>query len=208
MILRNDPHVSYYYKLFTPEECKYVMDNAEQFKPSLNYNRNEGVSELTNIRTSSSFFDVSGKFNHIKEKVYLTLRNKFWYINKFGISHLENIQIQKYEKDQEYKPHTDFFNKPDSKVIDNDRIATAILYLNDGFEGGETNFPLLNLTVKPEQGSLLYFEYKYLYELNYKTIHQGMPVKDGVKYIMTFWFRQQPYDYKTDKLTIWNNNVN
>ena len=200
-ILRNEPFVSYYYQLFTPMECNYVINNSNEFQPSLNYNRKEGKSEKTPIRTSSSFFDMNNKFQFVKQRVFETVRNKFWYLNNFSFQNLENIQIQRYEPGQEYKPHTDFFNKPNDKVLDNDRIATAILYLNDNFSGGETYFPNLKLKIQPEQGSLLYFEYKYLYNLNYLTIHQGLPVIEGSKYIMTFWFRHQPYDYKSDKLT-------
>lgn len=207
-IITIEPYISYFYKLITKEECQFVINNSEEFKPSLNYNRNNGISEKTQIRTSSSYFDMNQRFDGIKKKVFEALQNKFWYLNNFSIKNLENIQIQRYEIGQEYKPHTDFFNKPNDTIIENDRIATAILYLNEGFDGGETYFPNLNIKVKPETGSLLYFDYKYIHELNYKTLHQGLPVINGTKYIMTFWFRKQSYDYKSDKLSIKEYNVN
>jgi prolyl 4-hydroxylase len=75
-------------------------------------------------------------------------------------------------------------------VTENDRIGTAILYLNEGFKGGETFFPELGLKVIPEKGSVLFFDYKYSYETNKKTLHAGLPVIEGTKYIATFWIRQ------------------
>ena len=68
-----------------------------------------------------------------------------------------------------------------------DRCATALLYLNDGFEGGATSFPKLGITVWPRQGDILYFEYdEETYEL---AMHAGEPVIKGEKRIASLWIR-------------------
>ena len=84
--------------------------------------------------------------------------------------------------------HHDFFRDEDK----NPRIATAITYLNEDFEGGETSFPLLNITIKPEKGSVLYFEYNNEYKD--MTLHSGDKVKSGTKYIATSWIRENYAD--------------
>lgn len=197
-ILRHEPYVSYFYKLFTEEECDYVIKNCNDFNSSTNYSHEKKESQITDYRTSSTCWDPTGKFDFIRNRVLNLFQKKYWYISNFGLDHIEKIQIQKYDVGQEYKPHNDFFNFPGRVVTPNDRIATAILYLNDGFTGGETYFENLKLNVIPERGSLLFFEYKYIHELNKMTLHQGRPILSGTKYIASVWIRLKPFNPKTD----------
>ncbi len=200
-IIRQEPYVSYYFKLFEEGLCEDVVKQCGDFKQSYNYSIEQKKSTVSDYRTSDSFYDVENKFDEIKKKVYYTLKNKFWYIENFNINHIEPLQIQRYEVGCQYKEHKDFFNSPNEpKVTENERIATAILYLNDGFEGGETYFNRLGIKVTPERGSLLFFDYKYINDLNLYTIHEGLPVTKGTKYITTFWIRQKPFDLKRDNL--------
>ncbi len=37
------------------------------------------------------------------------------------------------------------------------RIATFLIYLNEGYEGGETSFPRIGLNYRAEQGDALFF---------------------------------------------------
>ena len=68
-----------------------------------------------------------------------------------------------------------------------------IIYLNDNFSGGETLFNFLNIKIKPEKGSVLFFDYKYIDDLNIKTSHEGLSVIEGTKYIINYWIRHKPY---------------
>jgi Rps23 Pro-64 3,4-dihydroxylase Tpa1-like proline 4-hydroxylase len=57
------------------------------------------------------------------------------------------------------------------------RTITAVMYLNDDYEGGRLVFPRLdNVTVKPEAGDLIVFPASYLYE------HESTLVSSGTKY--------------------------
>ena len=40
-------------------------------------------------------------------------------------------------------------------------MVTALVYLNDVEEGGETKFPILNIEVKPRVGRMLVFHNVY-----------------------------------------------
>lgn len=37
------------------------------------------------------------------------------------------------------------------------RLSTLILYLNDDFKGGQTDFPELGISVEPTAGDAIYF---------------------------------------------------
>ena len=63
------------------------------------------------------------------------------------------FQVQKYDKSQGYyREHTDSF--PGTM---NDRVLAAIIYFNDVEFGGETNFTVHGVKVKPVQGRICLF---------------------------------------------------
>lgn len=108
----------------------------------------------------------------------------------------EPIQGQRYAPGQEFKPHTDSFNPGGSDFFvhcadQGQRTWTAMLYLNRPEEGGATRFRDIGKTIQPETGKLLAWN-NLLPDgsPNPATLHQGMKVRRGTKYIITKWFRQ------------------
>jgi prolyl 4-hydroxylase len=59
------------------------------------------------------------------------------------------------------------------------RYLVMLWYLNDVAVGGETDFPHLKLTIRPEAGRLLMFPPYWMYQ------HQGLPPVSGDKYILS-----------------------
>ena len=109
----------------------------------------------------------------------------------------EPIQGQRYAPGQEFKPHTDTFEpaKADYYVHCADtgnRSWTAMIYLNEPDEGGATRFKAIAKTIRPEIGTLLAWN-NLLPDgrPNPATLHQGMKVRRGTKYIVTKWFRER-----------------
>ncbi|HVL29376.1 MAG TPA: 2OG-Fe(II) oxygenase [Sphingomicrobium sp.] len=109
----------------------------------------------------------------------------------------EPIQGQRYAPGQEFKPHTDTFEPlgPDYHVHCADRgnrSWTAMIYLNQPDEGGATRFKTIGKIVQPETGKLLAWN-NLLPDgrPNPATLHQGMQVRKGTKYILTKWFRER-----------------
>ena len=56
---------------------------------------------------------------------------------------------------------------------------SAVIYLNDDFTGGETEFPHHNKKIVPKMGSVMVFPPTWQYP------HAGLRVHKGVKYIMS-----------------------
>ena len=109
----------------------------------------------------------------------------------------EPIQGQRYAPGQEFKPHTDTFEPGgyDFYLHTADlgqRTWTAMVYLNEPEEGGATRFKTIGKTVQPETGKLLAWN-NLLADgrPNPATLHQGMKVRRGTKYILTKWFRER-----------------
>ena len=108
----------------------------------------------------------------------------------------EPLQGQRYAVGQEFKPHTDTFEpgSPDYLVHCAElgqRTWTAMLYLNEPEAGGATRFKAIAKTIQPETGKLLVWNNLLPDgQPNPATLHQGMPVRRGTKYILTKWFRE------------------
>jgi prolyl 4-hydroxylase len=109
----------------------------------------------------------------------------------------EPLQGQHYAPGQEFKPHTDTFEPGgyDYYVHTADtgqRTWTAMIYLNQPEEGGATRFKTIGKTVRPETGKLLAWNNLLPDgQPNPATLHQGMKVRRGTKYVLTKWFRER-----------------
>jgi prolyl 4-hydroxylase len=111
----------------------------------------------------------------------------------------ETPWLLRYEAGQEYKAHCDaVVPNTDNAIRDlqarGQRFFTCLLYLNHDFEGGNTSFPSLGLSIKPVTGRLLIWSNAMLgsSSVDPRSVHIGEPVTSGVKYALTFWFRQPP----------------
>ena len=111
-------------------------------------------------------------------------------INKIGLpfENAEDLQIVKYKKGGYYKPHHD--SCCDKKKECNDmnknsghRIRTILIWLNDDFKGGGTEFPNLNKVFYPKKYNALMFH--PLDKDNKKchpyALHGGMNIEDCEK---------------------------
>lgn len=111
----------------------------------------------------------------------------------------EPIQGQHYAPGQEFKPHTDTFNPGGADFYlhtaeAGQRTWTAMAYLNEPDEGGATRFKKIGKTIQPERGKLLVWNNLSADgRPNPATLHQGMKVRRGAKYVLTKWFRQAPW---------------
>lgn len=107
----------------------------------------------------------------------------------------ETIQGQRYAVGQEFRIHMDWFWTgsgywKQEKRRGGQRCFTAMVYLNDVEQGGETHFPNLGVTIPPQRGALIVWNNACPDgALNQDTIHAGLPVVHGTKWIITKWYR-------------------
>lgn len=97
-----------------------------------------------------------------------------WFPNKIFF---EELRIKKYEPgtEDQFDTHVDVQDHATAK-----RFLAFLVYLNDDFFGGETDFPYNKLTVRPKTGTVLVFPPTWQYP------HRGLPVREGEpKYILS-----------------------
>ena len=114
-------------------------------------------------------------------------------------SHGETMQGQRYAPGQQFRAHHDYFHEGESYYdavtqAGGQRTWTAMIYLNNVEEGGATWFPQAGIRVAPKRGMLLAWNNMNPDgSPNLATLHEGMPVVKGTKYIITKWFREGPW---------------
>ncbi|WP_106769314.1 2OG-Fe(II) oxygenase [Paenibacillus faecalis] len=169
--------------VLSDEECDELIDIS---KGQLQRSKIGEDRKVNQIRTSSGvFIEVNETITKIERRISQ--------IMNIPIEHGDGLQVLLYTPGQEYQPHYDFFAET-SRSSTNNRISTLVMYLNDVEEGGETSFPRLNVSVFPNKGMAVYFEYFYSnHELNELTLHAGTPVINGEKWIATMWMRRQAF---------------
>lgn len=97
----------------------------------------------------------------------------------------EALTILRYGPNQQYRPHYDAYHE--GHVMPQ-RVKTALIWLNEEYEGGETHFPRLGLTVRGMPGDMLVFD-----NLNAegkrddRMEHAGLPIKRGEKWLASRW---------------------
>lgn len=116
-------------------------------------------------------------------------------------AHGEPLQGQRYDVGQEFKPHTDYFEPNGADYarycsVAGQRTWTFMIYLNDVEAGGATRFRWIDKTIKPERGKLLAWNNRLRDgALNPATLHHGMKVRAGTKYVITRWYREKPWGW-------------
>lgn len=131
----------------------------------------------------------------------ITLNEKITAFTGLDPLHGEPIQGQRYAVGQEFKQHTDYFepNGPDFDKfcsVAGNRTWTVMIYLNTPEAGGATRFKAIDKIVQPELGKLLAWNNRRPDgTLNPATMHHGMKVRAGTKYVVTKWFRERPWGW-------------
>ncbi len=177
------------FDFLTPEFCNSLIESFDNdlFIKSTLTNK----AEDTEFRTSSTYF-----LNIENNALYKKLDDKINETIGLDANLGELPQVQKYDVGEQFKAHTDYFENVEYNKCHlsrgGQRTWTFMLYLNDVEEGGETNFPKLQLEFKPQQGKALIWNNLINGEKeNEYSLHQGKPIIKGVKYIITKWYREK-----------------
>jgi len=180
--LSEDPHVLHFTGLFSTAECKHLMEaTGNAFEPSMVFDASRRLVR-DQIRTSD------GATIHwlIEDPAVVALNRRVAAISHSAYENGEALALLRYSPGQEYRPHFDFVSGAANR-----RLQTALIYLNDNYEGGQTQFVRTGLTVKGGAGDVILFRNEGNDGgPNPLSEHAGMPVTQGTKYLATRWIRE------------------
>lgn len=186
--LSTTPDVRRWSGLLTPAECAHVAQSvADILEPSQVAHPQTGELIAHPVRTSSA-----AQIGPTRESLPVqAILHRIAAISGTAVSQGESLTVLHYAPGQEYRPHLDALPR-----TDNQRVATVLIYLNQGYEGGETRFDASGLTVAGRGGDAIVFTNTLgaTHTADPASRHTGLPVRRGAKWLATRWIRARPFD--------------
>ena len=184
--LSTAPQVSCFRALFSRAECDFLVARATPLlQPSVVVDPQTGRFVQNPVRTSDAM-----AFPWVAESPAIhALNRRMAAATKTDVAQGEPLQVLRYRGGQEYKPHSDAVAGDP-----NQRIVTALVYLNDDYAGGETLFVKTGLRFKGAAGDALVFR-NALGDgrADPAAQHAGLPVTTGEKLIASRWIRARRF---------------
>ena len=176
------------------EALALIESSKDRLTSSQVVDNNDGGSVSSDARTSDSVGYTRGYSPLIE-----TIEARAAELLNWPVVNGEGILVLRYEVGQEYRPHYDYFDATTRGGLrlmktGGQRVGTFLMYLSDVEAGGGTCFPTLGLEIRPKMGRAVYFANMDAFGgVDNKTLHGGMPVVEGTKYLATIWLRERAY---------------
>jgi prolyl 4-hydroxylase len=172
--------------LLDRNECDYLIKAAEpHMQPSFVIDPRTGGRMPHPVRTSTGMsFGPT-----LEDLVVNRINRRIAAVTGTDASWGEPLHMLRYAPGQEYKPHLDAI-----PGVENQRHWTALIYLNEGYDGGATRFDLASVEFRGTAGDALIFRnVDGDGDADPRARHAGRPVTQGVKWLATRWIRKAPY---------------
>jgi prolyl 4-hydroxylase len=193
--LRETPRFHACPAFLTPAFCEYLVERARpKLQQAKVFDARSGSLKVDAMRSNTG-----AVFSLIETDFVIQLvRARIAHAASVAPDALEPAEVLHYSIGEAYRPHVDFFhpqlpNFAEQMRVRGQRIKTCLVYLNDDFEGGETEFPKLGLKYRGGAGGALIFEnVKANGAGDLSTLHAGLPPSRGEKWLFSQWIRSKP----------------
>jgi hypothetical protein len=193
-VLRDSPRFTTYAGFLAPSVCAYLIERAlpKLVPAQVNDARGGGLKrDPMRTNTTAVFSLLDGDF------LLLLVRARISTAAGVPFDALEPAEILHYSVGETYKPHVDFFhaslpNFAEEMRQKGQRIKTCLVYLNDDFDGGETEFPKIGVKFRGRIGEAFVFDNVQpngVGDMN--TVHTGLPPTRGEKWLLSQWMRSK-----------------
>lgn len=188
---REQPTIETFEAVLSALECEYVIALASSsMQRSLVHDPATGGPMLHPMRTSSSM-----TFPFHDDELWLRqLQRRLAALTGLPLASAEPLAVLRYANGEEYRPHRDYLRDPAELAADapGQRLRTIFAYLTDVESGGATDFPILGIRIEPRRGRVVMFDnVKADGSPDAETLHAGMPVVRGRKWLATLWLRER-----------------
>ena len=115
-----------------------------------------------------------------------------------AVRNQEDMNVLHYDPGQAFHQHCDFLDPEQSGHAQEiaaigQRVATFLIYLNDDYKGGETDFPMLSWRYRGGKGdALVFWNVSPQGRIERKLLHAGLPPTSGEKWLLSQWVRDRP----------------
>lgn len=184
---------------FIPERwCSFLIRlAAAKLQPALVYDAASRRNYRSQTRTNSI-----AEFNLVENDfVHFVMQKRMSRACGVPMNHMEGTAVLNYQPGQEISNHFDFVdpalpNYAQEIAANGQRVITFLIYLNDDYAAGETEFPVLGISNKGKTGEGLYFVNALPDgSADKRTLHAGAPPAAGQKWIVSQFIRNRPVKY-------------
>jgi prolyl 4-hydroxylase len=193
-VIFDRPRVIVIEQFATAPECEWLIQRGRPGLARAMVYRGASTPQTadtrTNTETSFTIFNADVMINLIRERMSSATRA--------ATSFFEVTKLLHYEPGQQFALHGDFLQPNTPELVQEiqrrgQRAATFLTYLNDDFEGGETEFPRISYRFKGKRGdALLFSNTDRAGAPDYETVHAGLPPTSGEKWLLSQWIRSRP----------------
>lgn len=185
-VISSDPYIALYPQLFSSAECRYLMLLGTPWLEKATVLGLDGQPRIDAVRDVECCSIPNLAEDLVVQAVNRTIAAATATKPGWG----EPLNILRYSPGQQYKPHHDGAGADNVST----RNLTALIWLNDAFEGGETDFPKINVRVRGGVGDMLVFRnVRDNGTFDERMIHAGLPVTNGVKWMASRWIQGRNY---------------
>jgi hypothetical protein len=191
--LANSPRIRVIRKFASTAECRWLIDRAsDRLKPAMIYDRSGAHVRDPGRSNSATEFQVPDM-----DLVLEVIRARIAQATRVPLPVFELTQIFHYSPGEEFKLHHDFLDPDNAEhrkhlATHGQRIATFLIYLNEGFDGGETEFPQAGIRFRGNVGDAIFWANVGADgEPDRSSVHMGRPPSTGEKWILSQWLRDR-----------------
>lgn len=194
LALHDDPDVRLFASFLNAEVCAWLIERS---RPRLVRARVYDVGSKADV-VSDTRTNSSAGFNLMEtDLVHLMVQTRIAAASGLPISNMEGATVLHYDVGQEIENHYDFVdpsipNYADEVRTRGERVVTFLVYLNEEYEAGETDFPRLDVRHKGRRGEGLSFANALPSgEPDLRSWHAGRPPRGGEKWILSQFIRNR-----------------
>jgi len=174
--------------------CSWLIERARgNLRRALVYDAAQGRDIADHMRTNTA----AGYDLMTADLVQVALQYRMAASVGLPIDNMEGPTVLHYNVGEEITNHFDFLNPRASNYQDEinrrgERIITFLVYLNDDYEGGETEFPKLGIRHKgTRREGLMFVNALPSGPPDMRMVHAGTPPRTGEKWIVSQFVRNR-----------------
>jgi hypothetical protein len=191
-IERNQPHIESLASFLPRWVCNYVIGMAAPLLSRGKVIDEHGGESVRGERSNAVMTFGLADSDFLLEMVNLRTARAV----AMPPENAEGLGVLHYRPGESYAPHSDFIPETPANAAQlaarGQRLRTLLVYLNEGFEGGETAFPRLGVGFKPPAGCALIFHNVGADGCaDPLTLHAGTSPTRGEKWVVSKWFRSK-----------------
>ncbi len=182
-------------RMLPPELCDWLIDRSQGKLTRARVYDSDADRDLVHPTRANT----AAAFNLLEaELVHIVVQARMAHICGVPLSHLEPLTVLHYATGEQVRNHFDFVD-PQARhhatelARHGQRRLTFLIYLNDDYTGGETDFPQLGIRFKGKKGDGLFFVNAGEDERpDRRMLHAGLPPEMGEKWIVSQFIRSRP----------------